>query len=70
LFSNSRIFDDISLTDDQKAIAHMTKQMLENHTCVVGFYWRYGFNMPEFFEKMIKPAGKFDTIRDLEIWMN
>jgi len=35
----------------------MTKQMLENHTCVVGFYWRYGLNMPEFYEKMIKPAG-------------
>lgn len=51
------IFDDISLNADQKAIAHMTKQMLENHTCVVGFYWRYGLNMPEFFAKMIAPAG-------------
>ncbi len=47
----------MTMTTEQRAIAHMTKQMLENHTCVVGFYWRYGLNMEEFYAKMIAPAG-------------
>ena len=50
------------MTPEQRSVAHMTKQMLENHTCVVGFYWRYGLHMEEFYAKMIAPAGPSDSI--------
>jgi hypothetical protein len=28
---------------------------IENHTAIAGFHWRYGYNMPEFLEKLIEP---------------
>ncbi len=36
----------------QEHTAHMAKVMLENHTTVAGFYWRYGFHMEEFYRKV------------------
>ncbi len=47
---------DSGLTPEQSGIAHMTKMMMENHTCLAGFYYRYVLNMPEFFLKMIEPS--------------
>ena len=47
---------DSGLTPEQSGIAHTTKMMIENHTCLAGFYYRYVLNMAEFFRKMIKPS--------------
>lgn len=47
---------DSGLTPEQSGIAHTTKMMMENHTCLAGFYYRYVLNMPEFFLKMIEPS--------------
>jgi hypothetical protein len=30
--------------------------MIENHTCLAGFYYRYVLSMEEFFQKMIVPS--------------
>jgi hypothetical protein len=45
---------DTDLSKEDAALAHTSTVMLENHTCKAGFYWRYGLNMEEFGEKMIK----------------
>ncbi len=47
---------DSGLTPEQSGIAHTTKMMMENHTCLAGIYYRYVLNMPEFFLKMIEPS--------------
>jgi hypothetical protein len=47
---------DDTLTPEQTGIAHAAKQMLENHTCLTGFHFRYVEHMPEFFRTMIVPS--------------
>lgn len=42
------------LTEEQKIFNHLATICLENHTCLAGFIWRYGYNMPEFFDKLCK----------------
>jgi len=52
--------DDI--TTEQTAINHVVKVTVENHTALTSFYWRYGFNMEELYEKLCIPywpTGKF-----------
>lgn len=43
------------LSKEQKALAHAITVMVENHTALAGFYWRYGFNMEEFYAKLVEP---------------
>ena len=45
---------DSDLTKGERGGAHMATVALENHTAIAGFYWRYGFNMEEFTEKLCK----------------
>ena len=55
--TNPKVLEvDSNLTPEQSGIAHTTKMMIENHTCLAGFYYRYVLNMAEFFRKMIKPS--------------
>jgi hypothetical protein len=51
--------DDDKLSPEQAAIGHMTKVMMENHTCLAGFHFRYVLNMAEFFQKMITSSIDF-----------
>ena len=39
-----------------QGIAHAIKQMVENHTCLAGFHFRYVLHMDRFFEKSIRPC--------------
>ena len=34
---------------------HLATVTIENHTSLAGFHWRYGYNMPEFYEKLCEP---------------
>ncbi len=43
--------DDVT-SEDEAYIAHMASRMLENHTSIAGFYWRYGFHIEEFYAKV------------------
>ena len=43
------------LTETQKAVAHLATVTVENHTAIAGFHWRYGYNMPEFYQKLCEP---------------
>jgi len=45
--------DEISST--QQAMNHLATVTIENHTSLAGFHWRYGYNMPEFYEKLCEP---------------
>jgi len=50
----------ISKSDDnvdstQRAVNHLATVTIENHTSIAGFHWRYGYNMPEFYEKLCEP---------------
>lgn len=40
---------DSKLTNEQRAVTHAMLRMLEEHTAQIGFYYRYGLNMDEFF---------------------
>merc|ERR1711997_17594 len=44
-----------NLSEVQKSINHLATVTIENHTAIAGFHWRYGYNMPEFFEKLCRP---------------
>lgn len=44
--------DASSTTAQQRAIAHASIRMLEEHTAQIGFHYRYGLNMPRFSEKL------------------
>ena len=59
LFTLSYFFSGIAekdvLTTEQMASNHLATITMENHTSIAGFHWRYGFNMPEFYEKLCKP---------------
>ena len=46
---------DENLSQVQKSINHMATVMIENHTAIAGFHWRYGYNMAEFFGKLCVP---------------
>jgi len=51
---------------EKAAVVHGFKQMLEFHTCVCGFYWRYALNMSEFVAKCANHSyPKFMT----KIWL-
>lgn len=39
---------------DQNAVYHLATVALENHTCLAGFLWRYGYHMTEFYEALCK----------------
>jgi hypothetical protein len=55
--TNPKVIEvDSGLNPEQSGIAHTTKTMMENHTCLAGFYYRYVLNMPEFFRKMTVPS--------------
>ena len=45
--------------EQQKAINHLVTTTLENHTSIVGFYWRYSFNMEEFCSKLITKPNTY-----------
>ncbi len=34
---------------------HLATVAVENHTCIASLHWRYGFNMPEFYDKLLDP---------------
>ena len=46
---------DENINPSQKAILHLTKVAIENHTCITGFHWRYAFHMEEFYDKLLAP---------------
>ena len=46
---------DENVDSTQLAINHLATITVENHTSIAGFHWRYGFNMPEFYEKVCEP---------------
>jgi len=46
---------DENLSEVQKSVNHLATVTVENHTAIAGFHWRYGYNMPEFLEKLIEP---------------
>ena len=46
---------DENLNPSQKAVNHLATVAVENHTCIASLHWRYGFNMPEFYEKLMEP---------------
>ena len=43
---------DKALSSKDDAISHAVTMMLENHTAVAGFHWRYGYNNNEFCDKV------------------
>jgi len=43
------------LNPSEKAVNHLATVAIENHTCLASLHWRYGFNMPEFYEKLMEP---------------
>ena len=49
-----KVNPDTNLTPAENAITHAVTMMLENHTAVAGFNWRYGYNNGEFCDKVIK----------------
>lgn len=46
---------DENLNSSQKAVNHLATVAVENHTCIASLHWRYGFNMPEFYDKLLEP---------------
>ena len=34
---------------------HLAIRTVENHLAWTGFLWRYGFHMPEFYDKLCEP---------------
>eukprot|EP00934_Nitzschia_sp_Nitz4_P006119 Nitzschia sp. Nitz4//scaffold167_size49223//35599//36857//NITZ4_007040-RA/size49223-processed-gene-0.62-mRNA-1//-1//CDS//3329538290//6109//frame0 len=56
---------DAILTPHQKAVAHTTIRMLEEHTAQIGFHYRYGRHMEEFTTQLDLPRHLFsaDTSR-------
>ena len=44
---------DEGLCSKDNAISHAITMMLENHTAVAGFHWRYGYNNAEFCDKVL-----------------
>ena len=57
---------DVDINPTQKAIQHLTKVAIENHTCITGFHWRYGFHMDEFYDKLLAP--NFDNNWSMKIF--
>ena len=57
---------DIEINPTQKAVQHLTKVAIENHTCITGFHWRYGFHMNEFYDKLLEP--NFDNNWSMKIF--
>ena len=43
------------VSEDQKAVNHLAIRTVENHLAWTGFLWRYGFHMPEFYDKLCEP---------------
>ena len=48
-----KVDPDESLSSKDNAISHAVTMMLENHTAVAGFHWRYGYNNAEFCDKVL-----------------
>ena len=46
------------LSLEQRVVAHSFTRMLEEHTTQIGFYYRYGLHMQEFYKAII-PSGWF-----------
>jgi len=57
---------DENMTPDKKAISHLATVAIENHTCICGFHWRYGFHMEEFYHKLIAPC--FRQVWSLQVF--
>jgi glutathione S-transferase len=51
--------DAAALTPEQRACDHAVMRMLEEHTAQIGFYYRYGLHMDEFFEALDVPTRMF-----------
>jgi len=49
-----KVDPDESLSSKDNAISHAITMMLENHTAVAGFHWRYGYNNAEFCDKLME----------------
>lgn len=52
---------DARLTASQRASSHTAMRMLEEHTAQIGFYYRYGLHMEEFFAALDVPDRMFDA---------
>ena len=57
---------DVDISPKLKAIQHLTKVAIENHTCITGFHWRYAFHMDEFYDKLLAP--NFDNNWSMKIF--
>ena len=51
---------------EKAAVFHLAKVAIENHTCIAGFHWRYGYHMEEFFDKLLAP--NFDNNWSMKIF--
>ena len=57
-------------TPEQRAIAHAATRMVEEHLAQVGFYYRYGLHMPEFYDALSVRSARPAHIRlDLSMCM-
>jgi len=52
---------DAGFTVEQKAMAHTTLRMLEEHTCPIGFYYRYTLHMKELYAAVDIPNRLFNA---------
>merc|ERR1719221_512425 len=52
---------DAHLTSEQRAVGHTTTRMLEEHTAQIGFYYRYGLHMDDFYAALDVPERMFDA---------
>jgi len=52
---------DARLTAGERAVSHATMRMVEEHTAQIGFYYRYGLHMDEFYEALDIPERLFNS---------
>ncbi|CAB9529206.1 Failed axon connections homolog [Seminavis robusta] len=59
---------DNNLTPMDRAVTHTITRMLEEHTAQIGFYYRYGLKMPEFYESL-DIADRFGNPKGTDMWL-
>lgn len=57
---------DAPLTASQRGIGHAILRMLEEHTAQIGFYYRYGLHMVDFYAALNIPDRLFDAKNSLK----
>merc|ERR1712086_1130889 len=57
---------DQKLTTQQRAVGHAVMRMLEEHTSQIGFFYRYGLHMPQFYKALSIPQTLFDSHNSLK----